>query len=224
MKVNVLIDEDGHARLADFGLVTIVSDSNLVSSVSDASGGTHRWMSPELFDPGSFGLKARCPTKRSDCYALGMLIYEVLSGKIPFSRYHGYAVVVEILKGERPGRPRGAVGMWFTNEVWDVLGSCWKHTPKDRPRIWDVLQCLEKASRCWIPTSRIVTGPQPMDPSAGELESSTEESTDSESTSQGFSSHSLQKQSKGDPDENKFDCPLTDFQLCVTIRVTWRTR
>ena len=34
-------------------------------------------MSPELLDPGRFGITDYRPTKRSDCYALGMLVYEV---------------------------------------------------------------------------------------------------------------------------------------------------
>ena len=38
--------------------------------------GTFRWMSPELLDPDGFGSNG-CPTRESDCYALGMVIYEV---------------------------------------------------------------------------------------------------------------------------------------------------
>ena len=202
IKANVLIDQDNRARPADFGLLTIVSDTNLMSSVSFTPGGTWRWMSPELFDPESFGLNADCPTKRSDCCALGMLIYEVLSEEVPFSRYSRYPVVVKILRGERPGRPEGKIGKWFTNEVWDVLESCWKHIPKDRPRIGVVLQCLENASKSWIPISRTVAGPQAMDPPTGELESSTEGPTDGgESPWEGDLSHSPRGQSKGDPDE-----------------------
>ena len=196
VKANVLIDEDGRARLADFGLLMIISDTNLVSSASFTPGGTWRWMSPELFDPESFGLKAGCPTKRSDCYALGMVIYEVLSKKMPFSRDHDNLVIAKIIRGERPGRPRGVIGRWFTNEVWGVLESCWKHTPRDRPGIRDVLQCLENASRSWIPNSQ--TTPDP-------LESSTDDSTDdseSLSLSQGVPSHSSRGQLEGDPDQS----------------------
>ena len=205
VKANVLIDEDKHARLADFGLLTIVSDTNLLSSVSFMQGGTHRWMSPELLDPESCGPKAGCPTKRSDCYALGMVIYEVLSGKIPFSQYRGFAVIGKVIKGERPRRPEGAIGTWFTDEIWGVVENCWEHIPHDRPRIGDVLQCLENASRSRIPTSQMVAGSQPMDPPTGDLESSTEEpSGDSEfpSLPQGVPSQSPPRRLKGDPDEN----------------------
>ena len=42
-----------------------------------SSGGTERWMSPELLMPEQFGFSETRPTKQSDCYALGMVIYEV---------------------------------------------------------------------------------------------------------------------------------------------------
>jgi len=48
--------------------------------MSFTSGGTRRWMSPELMDPERFGIPGsedNRPTRQSDCYALGMVIYEV---------------------------------------------------------------------------------------------------------------------------------------------------
>src|SRR5258708_2148807 len=88
VKANILIDETGHARLADFGLLAIVSDATgHASSSPSAHGGTFRWMSPELFYPRDFGLEDSRRTKYSDCYALGMVMYEVLSGQAPFHHY-----------------------------------------------------------------------------------------------------------------------------------------
>ena len=51
--------------------------STVVLSRTIISGGTHGWMSPELLDPQCFGSDG-CPTRESDCYALGMVIYEVI--------------------------------------------------------------------------------------------------------------------------------------------------
>ena len=48
--------------------------------MSFTGGGTRRWMSPELLDPDRFGMpesENNRPTRQSDCYALGMVIYEV---------------------------------------------------------------------------------------------------------------------------------------------------
>jgi len=86
-KANMLIDQTGHARIADFGLLTFVSNpTNLFSSSSYTQGGTARWMSPELIAPERFGFKISRPTRASDCYALGMVIYETVSGKLPFHK------------------------------------------------------------------------------------------------------------------------------------------
>ena len=45
--------------------------------MSFTAGGTPRWMNPELLDPERFGASDDRPTKKSDCYALGMVVYEV---------------------------------------------------------------------------------------------------------------------------------------------------
>jgi len=159
-KANILINATGHARLADFGLLTIISDTT--SFGSSIHGGTFRWMSPELFYPEKFGLKDSRRTKNSDCYALGMVIWEVLSGQVPFTRCDVYAVVAKVGKGERPARPQGAGGMWFTDGIWSMLERCWTPGPSDRPQTRDVLQCLEEVSRFWM-ANPLAAGPSDSD-------------------------------------------------------------
>jgi hypothetical protein len=131
-------------------------------------------MSPELFFPKEFNLKDDRPTKHSDCYALGMVMYEVLSGKKPFSGYNRYDIIVRIHKGKRPVRPRGdKVG----DEIWNMLEQCWKRNPGDRPRVEDVLDCLE-ASRSWTSPQTVADRPT-TDSSTRNLDSSSEESANS---------------------------------------------
>ena len=93
IKANILINKGRRACLADFGLSTIAgvvtraaAGAARMSSISNdtltsfTAGGIHRWMSPELLDPEMFGVpesEGDRPTKQSDCYALGMVIYEV---------------------------------------------------------------------------------------------------------------------------------------------------
>ena len=148
-------------------------------------------MSPELLDPEKFGLKDGRQTKHSDCYALGMVIYEVLSGRIPFYGRHDYAVVVGVLKGERPGKPRGEGGTRFTGDIWDTLECCWKSSPGDRPSIKDVLRCLEKVSISWTPPSpQTVAGPPATSSLTRNSESNTEGSTEDGDASLPFSEES----------------------------------
>jgi len=149
-KANILVDNGGRACLVGFGLLTIISDRSVIAP-SAMTGGTIRWMSPERFEPDKFGLKESNPTKESDCYALGMVIYEVLSGQTPYAVCNQLVVVQKILDGERPARPQGVEGVWFTAGLWEVLGLCWKPQPGDRPSLDTVLRCLQDTARPTMP-------------------------------------------------------------------------
>ena len=140
IKANILVDRAARACVADFGLLTIISDptSGLSTNVSTEGGGTARWMSPELINPQRFGLENSLPTKPSDCYALGMVIYETISGHAPFHKDSNLSVFAKVLDGGRP--PREA---HFTDSLWKMLEACWKPERDDRPSIEDVLRCLE---------------------------------------------------------------------------------
>jgi len=82
-QANILVDNTGTARVGDFGLMTMTDQSTILLSESlVSSGGTLCWMSPELLDPPRFGSNGR-PTCESDCYALGMVIYEVSQSALP---------------------------------------------------------------------------------------------------------------------------------------------
>ena len=167
-------------------------------------------MSPELFDPEKFDLKDGRQTKHSDCYALGMVVYEVLSGRAPFSRRHDLVIIGAIIKGERPRRPRGEEGMWFTDGIWNVLERCWEPSPGDRPNIEVVLEVLEGISRSWTPAPPTINSPPATDSPARNPDPSTEESTDESevpSSSRTVSSRPLQGLSlEGDPNEHSV-CP-----------------
>ena len=92
-KANILINRDKRACIADFGVVTFTSVptsvaarasveslASLDSLMSFTAGETYRWMSPELMYPDFFGIppsEGTRPTTKSDCYAFGMVIYEV---------------------------------------------------------------------------------------------------------------------------------------------------
>ena len=93
-QANILINNSGHACLSDFGLSTVIGTNHhagnglsfqadsKVSFMSFTPGGTTRWMGPELLDPEMFGKSDDWPTKESDCYALGMVVYEVCTDAV----------------------------------------------------------------------------------------------------------------------------------------------
>lgn len=92
-QVNILINNSLRACLTGFDLSTmagverhIVDNASFITVVSEVppmssnASGTLQWMSPELLVPDLFGISDSRLTKRSDCYALGMVVYEVFAG------------------------------------------------------------------------------------------------------------------------------------------------
>lgn len=71
---NILISNDGEIKVLDFGIAAIVSEA---ADAEGLQGGTPSFMSPEQ-------VKDRKPDVRSDIYSLGLLLYEMLTGRAPY--------------------------------------------------------------------------------------------------------------------------------------------
>ena len=72
---NVLLNQAGNAKLADFGLVRRIGE---LDRAGLSIGGTPTYMAPELFE----GVAA---SPRSDIYAVGVMLFYVLSARLPFT-------------------------------------------------------------------------------------------------------------------------------------------
>jgi hypothetical protein len=71
---NIMLDGRGRARITDFGLAGLSTDMH----GDDARAGTPAYMSPEQFSGGEV-------TPKSDLYSLGLVLYEIFTGKRPFT-------------------------------------------------------------------------------------------------------------------------------------------
>ena len=98
---NVLVDVDGNLRVLDFGLAKAMTDP--VESQASVTGnvvGTLPYMSPEQ----TRGNPDEIDT-RTDVYALGVMLYEMLTGRHPYPTTGGMAEVVRNITEAAPGRP-----------------------------------------------------------------------------------------------------------------------
>ncbi|KAF9259585.1 kinase-like protein, partial [Marasmius fiardii PR-910] len=134
---NILVSEDHHCLLADFGLAAIAAET--MSTIHMTSGvikGTTRWMAPELFtitDGDSNCKNTREDKTPQDIYAFACTVFEIMSGKPPFSYLITDAAViyqVSVLHN-RPERPSDG---WCPDRIWKVVEVCWDEDPSKRPR------------------------------------------------------------------------------------------
>jgi hypothetical protein len=146
-KSNILINNSGRACLTGFSHLTIASEESTITSPACECHDFPwvQWMSPELIPPeGLTSWKPLSTSMASDCYALGMVIYEVFSRRRLFFGTGRHNLIASMIRdGKRPERSRGGDGGLFTDSVWEILKLCWKHQPHDRISAKAVLLGLE---------------------------------------------------------------------------------
>lgn len=98
---NMMIDKDGEIILTDFGIATLPSDISGSEDLLREALGTAYYMSPE-----QAGGKPVC--KQSDLYSVGVILYEAISGRLPFADEDPY-VVMEKHVSETPVSPASYV-------------------------------------------------------------------------------------------------------------------
>ncbi|OVE80079.1 hypothetical protein BVY01_00880 [bacterium I07] len=93
---NILIDKSGRVRILDFGLARMKGVSKLTKESSTL--GTVKYMSPEQ-------LRGEEVDHRTDIWSLGVVMYEMLTGEVPFKGEYEQAVVYSILNEEPVIKP-----------------------------------------------------------------------------------------------------------------------
>ena len=122
--------------LADFGFTRI---TNSVKETT-AGTGTVFFMAPEILHSTKFGLEKGVPSKEGDVYALGMTVYQVLTGEFPFYPRREFEVIHAVINGERPPKPENAEEIGMTEAIWGLMEECWKEDRAERPVMPEVLR------------------------------------------------------------------------------------
>jgi serine/threonine protein kinase/tetratricopeptide (TPR) repeat protein len=133
---NIMIDKEGGAKIMDFGIALCISgkDAHETRMV-----GTPLYMSPEQ-------VEGRGVDQRSDLYALGAVLYEMVTGKVPFE---GQTTVSIVRKHalERPRPPR-EVNPAVPESLDRLIMKCLEKTPELRyPNASELIRDLDSAQK-----------------------------------------------------------------------------
>ncbi|TCD66074.1 hypothetical protein EIP91_001832 [Steccherinum ochraceum] len=136
---NILIDDEGNARLTDFGMA-LLTESTAYGYASLHGGGAIRWKAPELSDPEEYGVEGMRPTPASDVFSFSCMVIELHSGKPPMPGITDNQVARRYVKGTRPDRPVTPDGDTVSDALWSLTEACWSQTVADRPSAKEVVR------------------------------------------------------------------------------------
>lgn len=130
---NILVDADGRVRVSDFGMaLSLTSDAPRLTATG-AAAGTPGYLAPEQVEGGAVD-------ERADVYALGVVLYEMLSGRLPLGRF-------EPVSRLRPGIPAG---------VDAAVEASLRRDPSGRPgSVLEFLSMLRRPGRASMEPPRV---------------------------------------------------------------------
>jgi serine/threonine protein kinase len=132
---NVVLDAQFNAKLCDFGFATIKDEG--ARSESSGVKGTPQWMAPELFDTEQ---KDYRPTKESDIYSLGMVLWEIATREMPYGKKAPMLVIATVLKGELAWKK---LSDDCPQAFAALIKACCDETPSKRPDAKEVVSKLD---------------------------------------------------------------------------------
>src|SRR5438552_9978779 len=136
---NILLDDKGEPHLTDFGLARLVETESTVTRTLEVVG-TPSYMAPEQAAANNTQL-----TSATDVYGLGAVLYQLLTGHLPFAGGTTYETIKLLLETD-PRQPR----LWNSKIDRDLSTICLKCLEKDPKRRYPSALALAEDLERWL--------------------------------------------------------------------------
>ncbi len=122
---NIMIRKDGIAQIMDFGLAKLRASGSKITRLTKEGStvGTAGYMSPEQ-------VQGQDADHRSDIFSYGVLLYELLTGQLPFKGVHETALAYEIVNVDPP--PMSALKPELDPNLDAIVLQCLEKDPRER--------------------------------------------------------------------------------------------
>ena len=136
---NIILDSKNNPKICDFGDCRYPLESS--KNRSREENPVPNWMPPEFLSQETF-------TDKLDIYSYGMILYQLYTNqKKPFSDISQKKLAKKIVKdGLRPELPSD-----MPNDLQDLIKSCWKENPNDRPSSKQIFEMFQKNKKLRFP-------------------------------------------------------------------------
>ncbi|MCH2134646.1 MAG: serine/threonine-protein kinase [Phycisphaerales bacterium] len=161
---NILVDAEGHPKIIDFGVARSTESDSVSATLATEAGqiiGTLQYMSPEQVDLEPSGLDTR-----SDIYALGVILYQLMVGRLPYDLVDvSLAKAAEFIRTVQPARP-SEINPTFKGDLETI---CLKALEKDRERRYQSVGDLSEDLRRFLADESIMARPPTRGEQLGRL-------------------------------------------------------
>ncbi|MED1469578.1 Stk1 family PASTA domain-containing Ser/Thr kinase [Bacillus salipaludis] len=138
---NILIDRNGNVKITDFGIAMALSATS-ITQTNSVLGSVH-YLSPEQARGGM-------ANRKSDIYSLGIVMFELLTGRLPFSGESAVSIALKHLQSETP-----SVRRWNANIPQSVENIVLKATAKDPFHRYNSVEEMEEDLRTALNPERM---------------------------------------------------------------------
>ncbi len=137
---NILMDAEGNVKITDFGIAMTLSATSFTQTNSVL--GTVHYLSPEQARGGT-------ATNQSDIYALGIVLYELLTGELPFSGESAVSIALKHLQAETPSVRAfdGTIPQSLENVVLKATAKAASHRYNTVEEMYEDLETVLSSSR-----------------------------------------------------------------------------